>query len=416
MESLTNEIADLERRKVACEEKKVQLRHIQHQARRCLQFNEGNIATIGEQLNNVLGGGQIEINNNRRAFVVPCPLNACNGFLSNRYKCGACDTFVCKDCREPKQSENDPTHTCDPNTVASVQLLKRDSKPCPQCNSMIFRVSGCPQMWCTQCQVAFDWNTGRIDSGPIHNPHFIEYQRSQGRDTSRPQLAMCGRRLNLPKIYRDLFEKSTLCHYYLTSTSSPRTRYPEGTWTFLDNLYQLILHIRNAHIPQLQQRMYRDAPQEDATRDIRIQFIQGNISEEQTKKLLQRREQMHSLYNGYIQIYNMFVTSAEDLLVRIAEYSEQPVITNEDLNSLFSEVESLRNYTNFQIWNQAKRFGHKALNLYITSNLTHNQNYIYAFASEQKHDKPLKLESGADYAQLPFARRSLYRGVYNAFR
>jgi hypothetical protein len=32
-------------------------------------------------------------------------------------------------------------------------------------------------MWCVDCHTAFDWRTGEIDTGRIHNPHFIEFKQ-----------------------------------------------------------------------------------------------------------------------------------------------------------------------------------------------------------------------------------------------
>ena len=32
-------------------------------------------------------------------------------------------------------------------------------------------------MWCTQCHVAFDWRTGAIETGRIHNPHYFEFKK-----------------------------------------------------------------------------------------------------------------------------------------------------------------------------------------------------------------------------------------------
>ena len=79
----------------------------------------------------------------RRVFVMPCPATGCRGFLSQAYKCGVCDIHVCSDCREIKGTSRDSDHTCDPNTVATVQRLKKECRGCPECGTNIYKIEGC---------------------------------------------------------------------------------------------------------------------------------------------------------------------------------------------------------------------------------------------------------------------------------
>lgn len=79
----------------------------------------------------------------KHQFVRQCPAASCRGFLSTQWKCGICEQWSCPECHELKGPVRDCEHQCDPNNVESAKLLAKDSKPCPKCQSLIFKVSGC---------------------------------------------------------------------------------------------------------------------------------------------------------------------------------------------------------------------------------------------------------------------------------
>ena len=106
-------------------------------------------------------------------FTRQCPNETCKGFLNVDWYCGLCDQYFCKDCNEPVTDD----HECDPGVVETMKLLNRDSKSCPKCGMVIQKLNGCSQMWCISCHTAFDWRTGEISSGRVHNPHYIEFKR-----------------------------------------------------------------------------------------------------------------------------------------------------------------------------------------------------------------------------------------------
>ncbi|RZD41562.1 MAG: hypothetical protein CXT73_04795 [Methanobacteriota archaeon] len=87
----------------------------------------------------LLGKSEEEENKYQRA----CPKNDCEGFLSSQWKCGVCEIWVCKDCFEIKGDTKDTDHTCNPNTLLTAQSLKKETKPCPNCHSAIYKISGC---------------------------------------------------------------------------------------------------------------------------------------------------------------------------------------------------------------------------------------------------------------------------------
>jgi len=81
--------------------------------------------------------------NERSLFVRACPDEDCRGFLSSQWKCGICEKWVCPDCHIIKGYTRDAEHTCNPDDVATAQLLSSDTKPCPQCGTGIFKIDGC---------------------------------------------------------------------------------------------------------------------------------------------------------------------------------------------------------------------------------------------------------------------------------
>ena len=109
-------------------------------------------------------------------FVNKCPGDDCRGFLNRQYSCGVCKKRFCSACLEPKTDG----HECDPDTVRTIKLLKKDSKSCPNCAVLIYKIEGCNQMYCTVCHTSFDWSTGRIVTKNIHNPHYFQYMREHG--------------------------------------------------------------------------------------------------------------------------------------------------------------------------------------------------------------------------------------------
>jgi len=108
-------------------------------------------------------------------FIRACPSNDCRGYLTSKWVCGLCSTSVCKKCNEIKL-EN---HECIEENIASAKLINGDSKPCPTCHSLIYRIDGCNQMWCVQCKTAFNWKTGEMEKH-VHNPHYFDFIRAGG--------------------------------------------------------------------------------------------------------------------------------------------------------------------------------------------------------------------------------------------
>jgi hypothetical protein len=162
-----------------------------------------NLNKLENELMDLVNGEVSE----RKKFVRKCPNGECHGFLSSALKCELCDCWACGDCREVKgfTAEDKDSHECNKDILESVKVLDKDSKGCPNCSALIFKIEGCDQMYCVECHTAFSWRTLKIEKGVIHNPHFFEYQRRMNNGTAprNPLDVQCGRELdNLRRRYR----------------------------------------------------------------------------------------------------------------------------------------------------------------------------------------------------------------------
>ena len=112
-------------------------------------------------------------------FLCLCPYSDCRGMIdSTTCRCSLCGGGICRRCQSPATLEE--KHECNEKDIETLALLHTDTKPCPKCFSAIHKIEGCDQMWCTQCHTPFSWNTGKIQTGVIHNPHAIRWQREHG--------------------------------------------------------------------------------------------------------------------------------------------------------------------------------------------------------------------------------------------
>jgi len=135
----------------------------------------------------------------RIIFKYPCPMEDCRGFVSVKGNCGTCECKVCTTCNQVKQVD----HECNPDDIASFELIKKETKPCPKCGERIQKISGCDQMWCTAekekgkpCGCTFSWKTGEIETGNVHNPHFFQWAQRNGGQVRNPGDVVCGGILN----------------------------------------------------------------------------------------------------------------------------------------------------------------------------------------------------------------------------
>jgi len=238
----------------------------------------------------------------KRLFVAACPIESCRGFLSTAYKCGTCATQFCSGCRERKLK--DVEHVCDPALVATIAEIVKDSRPCPRCGTAISKVSGCDQMYCTQCDTPFSYDTGAVIKGIIHNPHYFERMQKLKAGAGAGAVNGC------------------------------------NGWPHFHNLP---LHIRKddrfrhllqaaIHTEEVTLRYHLPSPESVTdNRDLRVRYLMNELDEKKFKQLVQQRDRKRQRDLEIRAVLELFViTSMEffnDRAVLAEEAKVLPALT-----------------------------------------------------------------------------------------
>ena len=256
----------------------------------------------------------------RKQFIMKCPDENCNGFLSQAYKCGTCDKYFCSKCHTVKKDREDKNHICDTETVETIKLLKQDTKPCPGCSVPITKISGCDQMWCTSCHVAFSWNTCKIEKSIIHNPHFYEFQRQQNNGIAPrvPGDVPCYENLDFPDI---------IVENLLTTQNQ--------TFKFFKNCVLLVRNIRGRILPN-----YADRIGAHDNLDLRIKYLINELDDKSWKRCLKLRQKKLEKNREIHLIFRMFITTVVDTMHNF-------ILNNTVL--LEDQIKRIRIYVNQQL-------------------------------------------------------------------
>ena len=256
------------------------------------------------------GAAPAEPAERRRRIVMGCPAAGCNGFVDTLWKCGMCETKVCKDCHVIKA---DDSHTCNPDDMATAAALAAETKPCPKCAAAISKVSGCDQMWCTLCHTTFSWNTGKVETSIIHNPHYFQWMAANGRAMPRADLpgAACDiDDLTMRAVWRYTAESNTIANP-LEKITRRRA---------LDKITER--RRQRIDMEAIQLRRVRDRVRAHMEggwrRELCVKRLSGEITEAEWQITLQRAEKAHHKERAWLQLMEMYAVTSRDILGRIA--------------------------------------------------------------------------------------------------
>jgi hypothetical protein len=188
-------------------------------------------------------------------------------------------------------------------------------------------------MFCTSCNKAFSWKTGEIVTSVnrIHNPHYYEWLfRTRGREpTADPA--------------RDRPQCQTGLEWEVFTAINERN-YHEETAAALYDIHRKARHVLNV------ERFFGAGTIRQTRHDLfilRLMFLVNNISQEDWRIEIQRKEKKMEKLTAVGLVHDMFVTVAGDIFLSLL---------HGELTNQKEQLEELIRYSDDCLKKIAKRF------------------------------------------------------------
>lgn len=283
----------------------------------------------------------------RAKFVQKCPDEDCRGYLNSSWKCGVCEKYFCNKCHVHKL-ERDDDHVCDEDVVRTIEHIKKNSKQCPnpECSAMIQHAGGCRQMWCPLCHTTFDYKTGEIDKGPIHNPEYFRWLRENGTEIPRNQndLRPCDQ---VP----DYYDITRVFRYYIDMSETKKIKAERvGDLDLISHLIRGKTHVERVMLTATQNDF------SDQLTDMRVRYLMKEASEEEMMTLIRKVVASREKNSEAGQVYQLYVTATDETLRNIEQIlrDRRPY---ESFKQELSKVDKLKEYCSERISSLRKLFG-----------------------------------------------------------
>lgn len=250
----------------------------------------------------------------KRVFLHRCVSEGCKGYIDSEWKCGLCQVSVCSSCICKKEE----VHVCNPDDIASVKMIQSESRQCPSCSIPIIKIDGCDQMWCPECKEAFSWKTGKVEKGVIHNPHYYEYARKNGGVPRNIGDVPCGGLPNLYDLIKHIKKLGVKDHGIV-------------------DVLRMVNHIQAYEMPRYPVHELGT----DVYLQLRVKYILNEISEEEWKRSLQKKEKKINSNKNVRLIYDMITSVSVDLFNAVLQATSVKY-----LDKVLTQFESLREEAN----------------------------------------------------------------------
>ena len=286
----------------------------------------------------------------RRQFIMPCPVDDCRGFLSSQHKCGLCSIYSCVHCNAVIGHNKDDPHICNDDDVKSTELIKKETKPCPTCGTRIYKITGCDQMWCTGCHKAFSWKTGVVDTGRIHNPHFYQYQRENAENGVAPRVPGDGACNGLDLYYA---VNHSIVRKLPFDAAMPGNSIPLKPLVI--KLHRLIQDISEVRIPVIRDTIAGLNNFENE----RYYYIMKKWTKEELSNAVYRGDSKHKENTELLHIYELLSVTGIELFARLLRDDTTKNEFHKTVINSINEYNNLATYCNEQFKTISLTYNHR---------------------------------------------------------
>ena len=194
----------------------------------------------------------------------------------------------------------------------------------------------CNQMWCPDCHTAFCWVTGQIVNGVIHNPHYYEFLRKENNGVAPRNIGdvPCG---GIPGYTR--------IHRLVRPTSSETSSVSAENGRAIMAIHRIASEIQDQRI-----RNYQGRFTENDNGDLGVRYLMKEISKEDMKAELAKREMKRNKHAAIRAVLEMFVNTSIILLNALCDTSENDDII-ERVRVCLESFANLRKYVNDTLMN-----------------------------------------------------------------
>ena len=345
------------------QEKDEQLKDIKEQMK-LLATNYNKIARELHNLNATHSDSVANDNSNQSTKLFKCPFSSCRGYIS-RSKCNICKHTTCRDCMTITDIDSDGNpieeeHICDEDAKKTAQLILKETKGCPGCGERISKVSGCDQMWCTQCNIAFSWTTGNQVTGVIHNPHYYDWLRNNN-DAQNQVVRNAG-----DVVCGGLIDMGRLLQYGLSNT-----HINSETYINITRLHRSINHTQHTIVSKLRRKLQYEIS--ERLRNHRAKYMMNVIDEDKWRRNVSLLDSERQREQALLYIYETYCTVMTERFNTFAEECRQSRDFIGSFPVFQKETSLFISYMNTQLSNTSRNYNISYYKFSKTGEIQHHK-------------------------------------------